>query len=225
MPGGDPGGTGLLAQFRQPHGRLGPLVGVLLTIANAALNRHAVARLAPVDGERVLEIGFGPGLALRELSDRLPHGRVAGIDPSDVMLRQASRRNRAALAAGRLELRPGTAAQLPWRDATFDAVLSVNNVLLWEPFDASLGEVARVLRPGGRFVLALNAAAARVESRPRAGSLAEVAVRLGAALTRAGFAAGPGEIGRAGLGTALCLVARRTAPAPSASAQSGGMGG
>lgn len=109
------------------------------------------SRIAP--GSTVLDIGSGAGLdcvlAARETG---PTGRVIGVDPSPLM------RERAAAAMARLELDwvsfvAGTAEQVPLPDASVDVVIS-NCVLslamdpqtVWE-------EIARLLRPGGRFVV------------------------------------------------------------------------
>lgn len=54
--------------------------------------------------DRVLEIGFGPGIAVREIARRATRGQVVGIDRSAVMCAQAARRNAAAIRAGRVSL-------------------------------------------------------------------------------------------------------------------------
>lgn len=213
MVAGAPTRTGRgWSQLRQPHGRAGAWVGRFLGVVNTELNRRAVARLAPRMEESVLEIGPGPGVGLALLARAVRSGHVAGIDPSDVMLAQAERRNRGALADGRLELRRGTAAALPWPEGAFDAVLSVNNVLLWSPWDASLAEVHRVLRPGGRAVFALHALAARMEAPPGAGSLPGVAEVLIAGAARAGFGGTGWEVVGLATGRALLLDLRRVRP-------------
>jgi SAM-dependent methyltransferase len=70
--------------------------------------------LAPAPGERVLELGFGHGRTIAWLAERTgPDGLVAGADPSDTMLRQASARNRDAIAARRCGSRRGTRSGFP----------------------------------------------------------------------------------------------------------------
>jgi ubiquinone/menaquinone biosynthesis C-methylase UbiE len=83
--------------------------------------------------DRLLEIGFGPGLAIAELSRRVgASGHVYGIDHSDVMLRQATRCNAAAIEAGQVTLTRGTVEQLPPAlDGPFDAILAVNSLGFW----------------------------------------------------------------------------------------------
>jgi SAM-dependent methyltransferase len=133
-------------------GPIGIITAAIMARANRAAEEEAIAELAPRPGDDVLVAGFGPGVGLRLMAERITSGRIAGIDPSEVMRKQARRRNRAAVDSGRIELRQGTADDLPWPGGTFDAVLTVNTIQLWRPFDASVREVARVLRPGGRLI-------------------------------------------------------------------------
>jgi len=133
-------------------GPIGFITATIMARANRAAEEEAVAELAPGPGDDVLVAGFGPGVGLHVLAGRITDGRIAGIDPSQVMLNQARRRNRAAVESGRIELRLGTADDLPWPGGSFDAVLTVNTIQLWRPFAASAREVARVLRPGGRLI-------------------------------------------------------------------------
>ena len=89
-----------LHQFGRPRGWVGGVVGHLMALTNGAMNRAALARLELARGERVLEIGYGPGRTLRKVARYLEGGFVAGLDHSPVMARQAVRRNRRLIRAG-----------------------------------------------------------------------------------------------------------------------------
>jgi ubiquinone/menaquinone biosynthesis C-methylase UbiE len=94
-------------------------------------------------GDRVFEIGFGPGLAIRELSRIAHEGYVCGIDHSELMLRQASRRNADGIRRGVVDLRLGSVDARPVFDAPFDKILAVNALPFWNEPDARL----EALRP------------------------------------------------------------------------------
>lgn len=113
--------------------------------------------LRPVEGEVMLEPGFGTGQALTALAELVgPSGKVCGIDISDGMLAHSAARIDAAGLSDRVELVRGTATDLPWSDAHFDAAFMSFTLELFsdEEMPVVLAEVKRVLRPGGRLCLA-----------------------------------------------------------------------
>lgn len=107
-------------------------------------------RLARVRaGEAVLEVGCGPGWALKRLARSAGiEGTVCGIDLTPEMLREASHK-----APRRVALARADAAALPFRDGVFDVAFStfVLELIPTPEIPTVLGEIMRVLRPGGRF--------------------------------------------------------------------------
>jgi ubiquinone/menaquinone biosynthesis C-methylase UbiE len=142
-------GTNDAAGFDGVSGRLAAAVMARL---NADMERAAVAALRPAPDAVVLAVGFGPGVGVEALLTHLPQGRVVGIDPSSVMVERTRHRTRAAVDEGRVELAQCGADTIPYPDHSFDGVIAVNSAQLWEPFAASVHEVARVLRTDGSLV-------------------------------------------------------------------------
>ena len=104
--------------------------------------------LALKPGEHVLDVGSGPGFLAAEMAEEVgPEGRVAGVDPSESMLALACRNAPGA------EFRAGGAIELPFPDASFDAVVSTQVLEYVEDVAAALAEARRVLRPGGRVLV------------------------------------------------------------------------
>jgi ubiquinone/menaquinone biosynthesis C-methylase UbiE len=100
------------------------------------------------DGERVLDVGTGPGRLVAEIARLRPGLEVIGIDPSeDMLLRARSRTSR--LANARVVL--ASAENLPLEDASVGAIVSSLSSHHWAESAAALAEQARVLRPGGRL--------------------------------------------------------------------------
>lgn len=124
-----------------------------MSFLNATPYRRAIDALDLRPDDAVLELGFGTGHGLAALAALTPQGAVAGIDHSPDMLARASRRNRAAIARGRMSLVDGDFASLPWPGACFDKVLMVNVVYFFDRSGIAALEVFRVLRPGGRVVI------------------------------------------------------------------------
>ena len=145
----------VVTQFVRPHGFAGRLAGweMALRPSNRRRNRWAVALLDVQPTDHILEIGFGPGLAMRELARRATEGFVLGIDHSEVIIRQAAIRNRAAVEQGRVELRLGSALDLGDFSEMFDKALAVNNFGMWPEPETRLTDLRRALRPGGRVAI------------------------------------------------------------------------
>jgi len=132
------------------------LAGPVAAIKNEQMNRFAVEALDVRPEDQALEIGFGHGHAIRLIAERAHQGVVAGIDPSDAMVRHAAKRNRELIKAGRVELCQASVSNIPYEYARFNKVLAVDNYQHWPQAEFNLGEVQRVLRPGGLLVLCLR---------------------------------------------------------------------
>jgi ubiquinone/menaquinone biosynthesis C-methylase UbiE len=134
------------------EGTGGRLAGLLMARLNRDMEVAAIDELAPAHDASVLAVGFGPGVGVAALAKRVPSGVVGGVDPSATMVQQARRRSLPAVESGRIALAQGTAHAIPWPDGTFAGVLAVNSMQLWDPLDASVQEIVRVLAPAGRLV-------------------------------------------------------------------------
>jgi ubiquinone/menaquinone biosynthesis C-methylase UbiE len=101
--------------------------------------------------DRVLDVGCGTGLLLRELATRLPDASVlTGVDAAAGMIEQA----RAKASDARLSFVQGSAERLPFSDRAFDLVISTTSFDHWSDQRAGLAECHRVLVPRGFLVLA-----------------------------------------------------------------------
>lgn len=148
--------NGWKSQFACPQGKLGWLAGQLMALKNAGMNRFAVEILDVQPEDQILEIGFGHGHTIQKIAERAHQGVVAGVDISSVMVRQAAKRNRERIMAGRVEVSQGSVANLPYEFARFDKVLAVNNFQFWPNAEFNLVEIQRVLRQDGLLVLCLR---------------------------------------------------------------------
>jgi len=151
--------------------------------SNRERNVRALVLLDIRPEDDVLEVGFGPGLAIERAADLASRGRVVGIDHSEVMLRQARRRNAKAIGTGRVELLLGSAASLPDFPNSFDKVFAVNVYMFWDDPVTLLRGLRSIMKPGGMLLLALqprNRGATNEDAR-------EAAERMASSLRGAGF--------------------------------------
>ena len=146
------------------------------------------ARLGP--GQRVLDVACGTGVLAREaLARTAPGGSVAGLDPNAGMLAVAR-----ALAPA-VDWRQGVAESLPFPDGGYDAVVSQFGLMFFDDRAQALREMLRVLRPGGRLVVAVWDA---LEDHPAYAALVDLLERVAgptaAEALRAPFALGRREV-------------------------------
>jgi ubiquinone/menaquinone biosynthesis C-methylase UbiE len=142
------------AEAARLYDRLAPIYDAWGLLTESRSRERALAFAAVRDGERLLEVAAGTGLAFRELVARNPNGHNLAIDISAGMLARARQRlARAGLSNYAMVI--GSALELPAADASFD--LLVNNYMFdligQEHWPRILGEFQRVLAPGGRLVL------------------------------------------------------------------------
>ncbi len=170
------------AMFARPRGPLGLLGGKLMARSQGTRNEWVLSLLNVQREDRVLEVGFGPGLVIQSLADLASAGCIAGVDVSPLMVQQASKRNAQAIREGRVRLQQGSVLALPFEDASFDKALSVNSVHIWPDRLAGVKEMQRVLRPGGLIALALQPVWAKTEDEVR-----KIGAELVDLLVSAGF--------------------------------------
>ncbi len=136
-------------QLKCPAGPQGRLAGRVMSVVNKQPNHLAIQALSLQPCDTVLELGFGPGGAIKAMAALAPRGLVLGVDQSLEMLVQASRRNRREIERDRVQLRLGNFSSLPWPEASIDKVLAVNVVYFFSPDAREIREAWRVLKPGG----------------------------------------------------------------------------
>ncbi|HUF86403.1 MAG TPA: methyltransferase domain-containing protein, partial [Thermohalobaculum sp.] len=138
--------TGQIAEIQQR----------LAACREMAARRNAVLQeLEPRRGQRILEVGCGAGLLLRDIGLAVgPHGLAAGVDLSPDQIAAAER-----ACAGVPAVKPmvGDVAMLGYPDGVFDAAVAVQVLEYIEDVPGTLAGLRRVLKPGGRFLcLATN---------------------------------------------------------------------
>ncbi len=161
--------------FMHPAGVGGRVAGWIMSTrgSNVDRNRWVVDLLDLGPGDRVLEIGCGPGIAVTAVT--ATGAEVVAIDPSDVMRSMAAKRNPGVTVLD------GDSDHLP--DGPFTAAFAVNTVMFWPDADASLAALSERMAPGGRVALAIQP---RFKGATDADSV-RLAEENAARLERAGF--------------------------------------
>lgn len=138
------------SQFGNPRGFVGKVCCFIMNVINKAMYKNTVALMNVLPGEKVLDIGYGNGYLLQRLYKKTK-ADMYGIDISQDMMDQATRRNKNAARNGNLHLQVGDCCGLPFDAASFAAVSSINTIYFWSDTVKGLSEIRRVLKPGAAF--------------------------------------------------------------------------
>ncbi len=143
----------IAGQSRKPTGFFGRLVANSMARGNEYEVGWTVTLLSVQADDRVLEVGFGPGVGIQLVSQKATHGLTAGVDLSPTMVQVARQRNSAAIQTGRVELKQGDVAALPYGDDSFDKAFAIHAIYFWPQPTQGLKELRRVLKPGGLLAM------------------------------------------------------------------------
>jgi cyclopropane fatty-acyl-phospholipid synthase-like methyltransferase len=199
----------LVRQFGRPSGLPGRLAGHVMArrTSNRLRNFRTVELMRLGPATRVVEIGCGPGLALRLCAEVVTEGRILALDHSPEMIAQSAARLGRAGLGGRVELVVGGPERLTDWPCGFDRAFSLNVIQFIPDKAAFFARLHDALAPGG---LCFTTYQPRLEG-DEGGAAAAMAEEVTAAMAAAGF----GEVTRtdieAGGSAALCISGRRAA--------------
>lgn len=134
----------------------GRVMATVMAQGNADMEIAAVELVNPEHDANIVMIGCGPGVGVVAGARRAPNGTVTGIDPSPVMVERTRTRCRRERVEQVTKVERAAAESLPMPDGSQDAVVSVNNIQLWNERAIGLDECVRVLAPGGVVVVLLH---------------------------------------------------------------------
>ena len=148
------------------YDRIAPVYDVWGKLTESRARNRAIELAEITDGQNILEVAVGTGLAFLEIVKRNPHGSNSGIDLSRGMLARAERRV-SRIPGANYALRVGTAFNLGCEEGSVDTL--VNNYMFdlipFEDMDKILMEFRRVLKKGGRLILVNMTEGERLGSR------------------------------------------------------------
>lgn len=149
--------AGFAAQLGKPTGLRGLVVGTMLNRTNRVMTAVAVDALELKPGATAADLGFGGGVGLAMLLERVgPQGHVLGVDLSPTMVRRASGQFDRQIAAGRMYLQLGSLTHLPLEDGSVEGAITVNTIYFIAELDRVFSELARVVTSAGRVVVGIG---------------------------------------------------------------------
>ena len=142
-----------VSQTRKPEGFLGKLMLGGMNSGHAKMADWGFPHLPKIDPKSAVDLGCGGGRNAGELLKIYPDAHVTAIDYSELSVKKAKDYNRDMIAAGRCTVRQGDVSDLRLSAASFDLATAFETVYFWPGLEKCFAQVAKVLRPGGYFMI------------------------------------------------------------------------
>lgn len=180
-------------QTRKPEGVLGRLMVSGMNGGHAKLADWGMSYLKGAEPSRIAELGCGGGRNAAELLKRYPNASVTAVDYSALSVEKAKAYNAGMIAQGRCSVLQGDVSELPLESGTYGLATAFETIYFWPGLEKCFAEVARVLQPGGVFLICnesdgTDAASLKFE-RIIDGMKCYTAEQIEAALRQSGFSA------------------------------------
>ncbi|MGE5682714.1 MAG: class I SAM-dependent methyltransferase [Bacillota bacterium] len=142
----------LQKQLRKPSGLFGVVVAKMMERRNRKFYSKTISSLGVNDGDRIFEIGYGPGYGI-ELLARNYDCLIGGIDFSDLMYKKAAERNNKHIASGKVDLRYGDLLNLDTGSEKYDKAFCINVIYFWNDLNKAFMKVNSLLNENGIYFI------------------------------------------------------------------------
>ena len=137
----------------KPQGEAGKEMLHRMNVTHDSVTNWALDKIDFNGIKYIMDVGCGGGATLRRLSNRAPEAHIVGVDYSPVSIEKSGETNADSIEQGRMELVEADVSNLPFKDESFDLIVSIESFYFWKDSVKCLEEIRRVLRKGGTFIL------------------------------------------------------------------------
>ena len=146
-----------------PEGEAGEKMLERMNEHHGELRSWGFSNISWRPGMEILDVGCGGGAAVKDML-RLSEGSIVkGVDYSDTSIELSRKLNAEEIEYERCLIEKADAAKLPYVDKAFDLVTAIETVYFWKDPAAAFREIRRVIRPGGQFVVLMEACEPAIE--------------------------------------------------------------
>ena len=145
---------GFFDNMRKPQGKLGNLQLKSMNKEHTPVSLWGLKHLDIQPNDIILDVGCGGGINIKRMAENAK--KVYGIDYSIESVNLSKEVNEKLISEGKVEIREGNVKNLPFEDDTFDIVTAFETVYFWPDIEKCFGEVKRVLKPGGMFLIGME---------------------------------------------------------------------
>lgn len=142
---------GIFDNMRKPKGKLGQIQLKSMNKEHTPVALWGLKHLDIKSDDIVLDVGCGGGININRMAKSAK--KVYGVDYSKESVKVSKDVNRQEIYGGKVEVLQGDVQSLPFEDESFDIVTAFETVYFWSNIEKCFGEVKRVLKPGGIFLI------------------------------------------------------------------------
>ena len=142
---------GIFDNMRKPKGKLGQIQLKSMNKEHTPVALWGLKHLDIKSDDIILDVGCGGGINITRMAKQAK--KVYGVDYSNESVKVSREVNRQEIYDGKVEVIKGDVQSLPFEDDTFDIVTAFETVYFWPNIEKCFGEVKRVLKPGGIFLI------------------------------------------------------------------------
>lgn len=145
---------GFFDNMRKPQGKLGNIQLKSMNKEHTPVSLWGLKHLNIKSDDVILDIGCGGGININRMAEKAK--KVYGVDYSIESVKLSREVNEKLIHEGKVEIQEGNVKNLAFEDATFDIVTAFETVYFWPDIEKCFGEVKRVLKPGGTFLIGME---------------------------------------------------------------------
>ena len=145
---------GFFENIRKPQGKLGNIQLKSMNKEHTPVSLWGLKHLDIQLNDIILDIGCGGGINIKRMAESSK--KVYGIDYSTESVKLSQKVNAKLIEKGKVEIQEGNVKNLPFEDNAFDIVTAFETVYFWPDIEKCFGEVKRVLKPGGTFLIVME---------------------------------------------------------------------
>lgn len=144
------------SHYKTPRGIVGTYIGEKMVRQHKIETIWSLELMNIRQGDRILELGCGPGYAIKLIFEKNLAEEIIGLDISSTMIKSARIRNKKSINEQRVKLVQANFNKLPFHNENFNTVFSIQTIYFWNDIAATLSEIFRVLKPKGVVILTFS---------------------------------------------------------------------
>jgi ubiquinone/menaquinone biosynthesis C-methylase UbiE len=141
----------IAGQFKKPTGLFGNFSSRVMVKGNGNRYSTLIKDLDIQPEDKILEIGYGPGIGIQMITRLCPTCTVYGVDFSKLMLKKAGKLNKPAIDQSKVHLFLGDYLKIPMEQNQYDKIFCLNVIYFWDDLSKPLQKTNALLKPDGSF--------------------------------------------------------------------------